>query len=185
MPKNSHDIRLQRCIDYRKTAEASLNGWIKIMDEEYKLSDHQAKRDFAKAGDIIKTDKEEERKVYLASIEAQLDVIHKEAVDGILKIKQDNQNTKKMSLSFIKQLQDRLNEHPDELTTIVPHLNKLIDSINKSNYNESKVIEIMGKWRGLEAPSTQIQVNTQNNYKLSWGNERDDSSPQLDTTDLG
>ena len=43
----------------------------------------------------------------------------------------------------------------------------------------------MGKWRGLEAPSTQIQVNTQNNYKLSWGNERDDSSPQLDTTDLG
>ena len=35
MPKNSHDIRLQRCIEYRKTAEASLNGWIKIMDEEY------------------------------------------------------------------------------------------------------------------------------------------------------
>ena len=171
MPKNSHDIRIQRCIEYRKTPEASLNGWIKIMEEEYKLSDHQAKRDFAKAGEIIKANKDEERKAYLASIEAQLDVVHKEAVDGILQIKKDNQNTKKMALSFIKQLQDRLNEHPEELTEIVPHLNKLIDSINKSNYNESKVIEIMGKWKGLEAPSTQVQVNNQTNYNLNWGSE--------------
>ena len=81
-----------------------------------------------------------------------------------------------MALSFIKQLQDRLNEHPEELTDIIPHLNKLIDTINKSNYNESKVIEIMGKWKGLEAPSTQIQVNTQNNYKLSWGDENINTS---------
>ena len=36
-----------------------------------------------------------------------------------------------MALSFIKQLQDRLNEHPEELTDIIPHLNKLIDTISK------------------------------------------------------
>ena len=72
-----------------------------------------------------------------------------------------------MSLSFIKALQDELDSHPDQIQTIIPILNKLIDTINKSNYNESKVIEIMGKWRGLEQPQT--QVNIQNNYKLNWG----------------
>jgi len=103
----------------------------------------------------------------LASIEAQLDVVYKEAVDGILQIKKDNQNTKKMSLSFIKTLQDELTNNPDQIQTIIPILNNLINTINKSNYNESKVIEIMGKWRGLEQPQT--QVNIQNNYKLNWG----------------
>lgn len=166
--KSEFDARIERCIEYRKTPISSLNGWIEILDKEYNLSEHQAKRDYAKAGELLELRKSEERKAYLASIEAQLDVIHKEAVDGIVQIKKDNQNTKKMTLSFIKQLQDRLDSHPDEINEIIPTLNKLIDTINKTNYNESKVIEIMGKWRGLEQPTQQI--NIQNNYKLNWGN---------------
>lgn len=167
--KSEFEARIERCIEYRKTPTASLVGWIDILSTEYDLSDHQAKRDYAKAGEILESRKLEERKAYLASIEAQLDVIHKEAVDGIVQIKKDNQNTKKMTLSFIKQLQTRLDSHPEEINNIIPILNKLIDSINKTNYNESKVIEIMGKWRGLEQPTQQI--NIQNNYKLNWGND--------------
>ena len=163
------EARIQRCVEYRQTPGSSLVGWQEIMEEEYNLSIHQANRDFGKAGEIIKQAKEEERKVYLASIEAQLDVVYKEAVDGILQIKKDNQNTKKMTLSFIKQVQDELDRHPEQLQQIVPVLSKLIDTINKTNYNESKVIEIMGKWKGLEQPQT--QVNIQNNYKLNWGDE--------------
>jgi len=168
--KNSdadYNARIERCIKYRQTPNTSLKKWIEIYDKEYNLSQGQANADFAKAGEIIKKSKEEERKAYLSAIEAQLDVVYKEAVDGILQVKKDNQNTKKMSLSFIKALQDELDSHPDQIQTIIPILNKLIDTINKSNYNESKVIEIMGKWRGLEQPQT--QVNIQNNYKLNWG----------------
>ena len=169
---SDYEARIQRCVKYRQTAGSSLIGWQNIMEEEYNLSIHQANRDFGKAGEIIKQDKEEERKIYLASIEAQLDVVYKEAVDGILQVKKDNQNTKKMSLSFIKQLQDELDRNPDQIQQIIPILNKLIDTINKSNYNESKVIEIMGKWKGLEQPQT--QVNIQNNYKLKWGNDAEE-----------
>lgn len=167
--KSEYDARIERCVEYRRTPGSSLKGWIEIMDTEYNLSEHQAIRDFAKSGDIMKTEKEEERQAYLASIEAQLDVVHKEAVDGILQIKKDNQNTKKMTLSFIKQLQDQLDRNPDQVTEIIPILNRLIDTINKTNYNESKVLEIMGKWKGLEQPTQ--QVNIQNNYKLNWGTD--------------
>ena len=155
---SDYEARIQRCVEYRQSPGSSLIGWQNIMADEYDLSTHQANRDFGKAGEIVKHNKEEERNVYLSSIEAQLDVVYKEAVDGILQVKKDNQNTKKMSLSFIKQIQQ-----------IIPILNKLIDTINKSNYNESKVIEIMGKWKGLEQPQT--QVNIQNNYKLKWADD--------------
>ena len=70
------EARIQRCVEYRQTPGSSLVGWQEIMEEEYNLSIHQANRDFGKAGEIIKQAKEEERKVYLASIEAQLDVVY-------------------------------------------------------------------------------------------------------------
>ena len=166
---SDYEARIQRCVEYRQSPGSSLIGWQNIMADEYDLSTHQANRDFGKAGEIVKHNKEEERNVYLSSIEAQLDVVYKEAVDGILQVKKDNQNTKKMSLSFIKQLRDELDRNPDQIQQIIPILNKLIDTINKSNYNESKVIEIMGKWKGLEQPQT--QVNIQNNYKLKWADD--------------
>ena len=161
--------RLDRCIEYRSDIGSSLKGWINILATEYDLTEGQANLDYAKAGETIKLLKAEERQVYLNSIEAQLDVVYKEAVDGILQVKKDNQNTKKMALSFIKLLQDELDRQPDQIQTIIPILNRLIDTINKSNYNESKVIEIMGKWKGLEQPQT--KVNIQNNYKLNWGGD--------------
>ena len=173
---SDYQARFERCVEYRSNTGSSLNGWIKILADEYDLSEGQANLDYAKAGDLIKKQKGEERQVYLESIEAQLDVVYKEAVDGILQVKKDNQNTKKMSLSFIKQLQDELDRHPDQLQQIVPILNRLIDTINKSNYNESKVIEIMGKWKGLEQPQT--QVNIQNNYQLKWGDSIEGRDPE-------
>lgn len=171
--RSEYAHRLQRCIEYRDTNGSSLDGWTEILDKEYGLGRSQAEIDFRKAGKMLKQQKEEERQAYLNSINAQLDVIHKEAVDGILQVKRDNQNTKKMAINFIKQLQDRLDAHPDEITEIIPILNKLIDSINKTNYNESKVLEIMGKWKGLEQPAQQ-QVNIQNNYKLNWGDDNNE-----------
>ena len=169
--KSEYDTRLARCIEYRKTPTASLKGWTEIMDEEYGLKEGQAIRDYAKAGDIMKTEKEEERAAYLSSLEAKLDKVHTEAIDGILSIKKDNQNTKKMALSFIKQLQDRLDTNPDELQELLPHINKLIDTINKSNYNEAEVIKLMGKWRGLEAPQNQINIQS-DKINIQWGNEQ-------------
>ena len=78
--KNSdsdYNARIERCVEYRQTPNTSLKKWIKIYDEEYNLSQGQANADYAKAGEIIKKTKEEERKAYLASIEAQLDVVYK------------------------------------------------------------------------------------------------------------
>ena len=167
------EYRLQECIEYRKQPNASLSKYTQFFVDKYELGEKQAERYYAKAGKIMKQEKEEERQAYLDSITAQLDVIHKEAVDGILQIKKDNQNTKKMALSFIKQLQDEIDRNPNNIQEIVPILNKLIDSINKTNYNEAKVLEIMGKWRGLEQPQT--QVNIQNNYQLKWGNDEDNT----------
>ena len=172
---SDYQARFERCVEYRSNPGSSLNGWIEILANEYNLSEGQANLDYAKAGEHIKKQKEEERQVYLDSIEAQLDVVHKEAVEGILQVKKDNQNTKKMALSFIKQLQDELDRHPEQIQTIIPILNRLIDTINKSNYNESKVIEIMGKWKGLEQPQT--QVNIQNNYQLKWGDAIQGNDP--------
>lgn len=167
--KSEADNIRQECIDYRKQPNASLNDYKEILYEKHKLGDKQAERYYAQSGKIMKQQQEEERKAYLDSITAQLDKVYEEAVNGILQVKKDNQNTKKMAISLIKQLQDELDRHPEQIQQIIPILNKLIDSINKTNYNESKVLEIMGRWKGLEQPQT--QVNIQNNYELKWGNE--------------
>jgi len=173
--KSEYDARLARCIEYRKTPTASLNGWKQIMSEEYGLKEGQAIRDYAKAGDIMKTEKAEERKIYLESLEAKLDEVHQEAIEGILAIKKDNSNTKKMALSFVKQLQDRLDTDPNQLQDLIPHINKLIDSINKTNANEAEVIKVMGKWRGLEAPSNLINIQG-DKINLSWGTNEEQSN---------
>ena len=166
--KSEADAIRQECIEFRKRPDASLNRYKDFLYEKYQIGEKQAERYYAQAGKIMKQEEEEERQAYLDSITAQLDKVYEEAVTGILQIKKDNQNTKKMTLSFIKQLQDELDRSPDQIQQIVPILNKLIDSINRTNFNESKVIEIMGKWKGLEQPQT--QVNIQNNYELKWGN---------------
>lgn len=162
--------RIARCIEYRKTPDASLKGWQKIMSEEYNKKEGQAIRDYAKAGTIMKAEKQEERKAYLESLEAQLDKVHEEAINGILTIKKDNQNTKKMALSFIKQLQDKLTDNPERIEELIPHINKLIDSINKTNYNEAEVLKVMGKWRGLEAPQNLINIQS-DKIDISWGEQ--------------
>lgn len=169
--ESAMEHRIARCIEYRKQETASLNGWKEIMKEEYGLKEGQAIRDYAKAGNIMKKEKQEERKVYLESLEAKLDEVHTEAIDGILAIKKDNQNTKKMALSFIKQLQDRLDENPNQLEDLIPHINRLIDSINKTNYNEAEVLKVMGKWRGLEAPQNLINIQS-DQIDISWGEKQ-------------
>jgi hypothetical protein len=159
---NEIEARIQKCVEYRKRPDASLVGWIEIIKNEYGKSRPVANSDYAEAGKRLNEMKELEKQAFLNSMEVQLSNIHKEALDGIVQIKKDNQNTKKLSLSLISQLQDQLSQQPDKLSELVPHLTKLIDTINKTNQNETEVIRIMGRWNDLEKVQ-QNQVNIQNN----------------------
>ena len=159
---NEIDARIDKAVEYRKQPTASLKGYVSWATQEYGIARITAEGDYTKAGKIINEQKELEKEAFKNSIEVQMNVMYKEAVDGILQIKKDNQNTKKLSLSLISQLQEQLSNHPNQLPELVPHLTKLIDTINKTNANETEVLRIMGKWNDLEKVQ-QNQVNIQNN----------------------
>lgn len=156
------EARIQECVEYRKRPDSSVAGWQQYIGEKYGLSESTGDKDFAEAGKRMKEQKELEKQAFLNSMEVQMSQIYKDAVEGIIQIKKDNQNTKKLSLSLINQLQEQLNKQPDKLADLVPHITKLIDTINKTNSNETEVLRIMGKWNDLEKQPNQ-QVNIQNN----------------------